>query len=126
MRTATRALGGFWIFAGTMHFLRPREYEATMPPYIPAHKEMVAISGVAELAGGVGVLLPRTRDLSGRCLIALLVAVFPANVHMALNPDQVKLKGIAKIPRWALFARLALQPVFAVWAWRATRPQPDA
>jgi uncharacterized membrane protein len=125
MRTATRALGGFWVFAGVMHFLRPREYEATMPPYIPAHREMVAISGVAEIAGGVGVLLPRTRDLAGRSLIALLIAVFPANVHMALNPDQVKLKGIAKIPRWALFARLLLQPVLAVWAWRATRPQAD-
>lgn len=125
MRPATRALGGFWIVAGIMHFLLPREYEASMPPYIPAHKDMVAISGAAEIAGGLGVLLPPTRDLSGRCLIALLIAVFPANVHMAMNPEQVKVKGLAKVPRWALFARLAIQPVFAVWAWRATRPQPE-
>ena len=126
MRNATRALSGFWVFAGVMHFLRPRDYEATMPPYIPAPREMVAISGVAEIAGGIGVLLPRTRDLAGRALIALVIAGFPANVHMALTPDQVKRKGLAKIPRWALFARLTLQPLLAVWAWRATRPQPEA
>ncbi len=77
---------------------------------------LVKLSGVAELAGGVGVLLTPTRRLAGLGLVALLAAVFPANLHMARNPEQ-----FARIPRWALWARLPLQPLAMVWAWRATR-----
>jgi uncharacterized membrane protein len=76
----------------------------------------VQVSGVAELAGGVGVLVPRTRRLSGLALIALLVAVFPANVQMAREPQRFR-----RIPRWALYGRLPLQPLMILWAWRATR-----
>jgi len=76
----------------------------------------VMLSGIAELAGGVGVLLPGTRRLSGVGLIALLAAVFPANLYMAQQPGRFK-----KIPRVALYARLPLQPLMMLWAWRATR-----
>ena len=122
MRLSQRLLAGFWLLAGTMHFVVPRSYEAIVPPYVPRHREVVAVSGVAEIAGGLMVLHPRTRVLAGTWLIALLAAVFPANVHMALNPDQVKGLDTKRVPRWALWARLPLQPLMMVWAWRATRP----
>jgi uncharacterized membrane protein len=77
---------------------------------------VVAVSGVAEVLGGVGVLLPRTRRAAGVGLIALLAAVFPANLYMARTPERFD-----RIPRWALFARLPLQPLMMWWAWRATR-----
>jgi len=110
-------LGAFFIGAGVNHFRSPRFYERIMPPSLKGEaKRLVQLSGVAELAGGVGVLLPPTRRLSGLGLIALLAAVFPANLHMAREPEHFR-----KIPRWALYARLPLQPLMMLWAWRATR-----
>jgi uncharacterized membrane protein len=116
-------LAAFFAFAGTMHFVRPREYAAIMPPYVPAHKEAVAVSGAAELAGGLAVIPPPTRRFAGWWLVAVLAAVFPANVHMALHPDEVAKRGVPadRIPAWLLWARLPLQPLIMVWAWRATR-----
>jgi uncharacterized membrane protein len=122
MRVSQRLLGAFFVFAGTMHFVIPRSYEAIMPPYLPRHREAVAVSGVAEIAGGLMVIHPRTRSLAGAWLVALLAAVFPANVHMALHPDQVRGLDADRVPRWALWTRLALQPLMMIWAWRATRP----
>jgi uncharacterized membrane protein len=118
-----RLLAAFFAFAGTMHFVRPHEYRAIMPPYIPAHREAVIVSGAAEIAGGLAVIPPATRRLAGLWLIALLTAVFPANVHMALHPDEVAKLGVPadRIPAWLLWARLALQPLMMLWAWRATR-----
>jgi uncharacterized membrane protein len=116
-RLSLRLLAGFFISAGVNHFLIPGTYEQIVPPRLRGHaKELVQISGVAELAGGLGVLIPATRRLSGLGLIALLVAVFPANVYMAREPQQFR-----KIPSWALYARLPLQPFMVLWAWRATR-----
>ncbi len=109
-------LGMFFIQAGVAHFLIPKPYRAIVPPGMGDPAKVVAISGVAELAGGVGVLLSPTRRLAGLGLIALLAAVFPANLHMARNPEK-----FAKIPRWALWARLPLQPLAMLWAWRVTR-----
>jgi uncharacterized membrane protein len=110
-------LGAFFIGAGVNHFRSPRFYERIMPPSLKGEaKRLVQLSGVAELAGGVGVLLPPTRRLSGLGLIALLAAVFPANLYMARKPEHFR-----KIPRWALYARLPLQPLMMLWAWRATR-----
>jgi uncharacterized membrane protein len=108
--------------AGILHFAIPKSYEATVPDYIPmsAH-DAVLYSGVAELAGGIGVVLPQTRRIAGFGLIALLVAVFPANVHMALNPEQVRGLDLKKIPRWALWARLPLQFVMIWQVWTATQ-----
>jgi uncharacterized membrane protein len=120
MSRSQRALAGFFAFAGTMHFVIPRRYEATMPPYLPRHREAVVVSGVAEIVGGLAVGPTRTRRFARWWPLALLVAVFPANVHMAVNPEQVP--GLEdSVPRWALWARLPLQPLAMLWVWRATR-----
>jgi uncharacterized membrane protein len=115
-------LAAFFAFAGTMHFVRPRAYEAAMPPYLPAHREAVQVSGVAEIAGGLATIPSSTRPLARWWLLALLVAVFPANVHMALHPEDVAGRGVPadRIPRWLLWARLPLQPLMMLWVWRAT------
>ena len=121
MTPSQRALTAFFAFAGTMHFVVPRSYEAMMPPSLPGHREAVIVSGVAEIAGGAMVVPRRTRRLARWWLLGLLVAVFPANVHMAVNPEQVRGLDLNKIPRWALWARLPLQPLAMLWVWRATR-----
>jgi len=119
-RTSARALAAVFTFAGTMHFIRPEAYEAIMPPYVPAHKEMVVLSGIGEIVGGVSALFPRLHPFTRWWLIALLIAVFPANVHMAINPDDIK--GLPDIPQWALWLRLPIQLAFLVWVVKATRP----
>lgn len=112
-----RLLAAAFIGAGVNHFVMPRPYEQIVPPSMRRDaRRLVVASGVAEIAGGVGVLLPWTRRLAGVGLIALLAAVFPANVHMAREPERFK-----RIPRWALYGRLPLQPLMMLWAWRATR-----
>ncbi len=120
MTRSQRALAGFFSFAGAMHFVSPRSYEAIVPPSLPK-REAVAVSGVAEILGGVAVLSPRTRRFGRWWLLALLVAVFPANLHMALKPEQVRGLDLERVPRWALWARLPLQPLAMFWVWRATR-----
>ncbi|HEX5309971.1 MAG TPA: DoxX family membrane protein [Solirubrobacteraceae bacterium] len=116
-RRGRLTLGIVFIGAGVNHFLMPRPYERIVPPSMKSRaRELVAISGVAEIAGGLGVLLPWTRRPAGLGLIALLAAVFPANLHMALSPGEFR-----RIPRWALYARLPLQPLMMWWAWSATR-----
>jgi uncharacterized membrane protein len=122
MSRSTLPLAAFFTVAGALHFVRPRAYEAIMPPYVPAHREAVMISGAAELAGGLAVLARPTRRFARWWLLALLAAVFPANVHMALQPSAVAKKGVAadRIPSWLLWARLPLQPLMMLWVWRAT------
>jgi uncharacterized membrane protein len=116
------ALAAFFSFMGTLHFVIPRQFEAIVPPAIAARKrEAVAVSGVAEIVGGLAVLHPRTRPLARWWLLALLISVFPANVHMAVSPEQIKGLDLDKVPRWALWARLPLQPLAMLWVWRATR-----
>jgi len=120
MNRSRTLLSVFFLGAGVNHFLMPRTYEAIVPPSMQDNAaRLVAISGVAEIAGGVGVLSHRTRRLSGLGLIALLAAVFPANLHMARNPE--RWAGGNRIIRWALYARLPLQPLMMRWVWRATR-----
>jgi uncharacterized membrane protein len=121
MTRSQKGLAGFFTFAGAMHFAIPRGYEAMMPPSLPYHREAVLVSGLAEIAGGAAVLTPRTRRFARWWLLALLAAVFPANVHMAVNPEQVEGLDLNKVPRWALWARLPLQPLCMLWVWRATR-----
>ena len=114
-----RLLSVVFVAAGVLHFLRPETYEQIMPGYLPAHRELVLISGAAEIAGGAGVAFAQTRRASGVWLIALLVAVFPANVNMALNPEQFR--SIAPALLWA---RLPLQGLLMWWVHRAThRPR---
>jgi uncharacterized membrane protein len=121
MSWSQRALAAFFTTSGVLHFVIPRSYEAMMPPSLPAHREAVIVSGIAEIVGGAAVLPPRGRRFARCWLLALLVAVFPANVHMALNPEQVRGLDLDKVPRWALWARLPLQPLAMLWVWRATR-----
>ena len=113
-----RSLGIFWLVAGTMHFVRPQFYEAIVPPPLDARrKEVVAISGVAELAGGV-LALAGPRRFARWYLLALLAAVYPANIYMALNPDRFK-----QFPAAGLWARLPVQFLFAWHAWRGTEQE---
>jgi len=122
MRPSRLLLAALFGIAGTLHFTRPRFFEAIVPPAIAARKrEVVALSGAAELAGAAMVLHPPARRAGRWWLLALLVAVFPANVHMAVHPEQVRGLDLRRIPRWALWARLALQPLAMAWVWRATR-----
>jgi uncharacterized membrane protein len=116
------ALAAFFGAAGANHFANPRSYEAIVPPSLASRKrEINVISGAAELAGALAVLHPAARRPGRWWLLALLVAVFPANVHMAVSPEQVPGLDLSKIPRWALWARLPLQPLAMLWVWRATR-----
>jgi uncharacterized membrane protein len=107
----------FFTYAGFHHLLAPAFYVSIMPPWIPAHLELVYISGVFEIMGGIGVLIPATRSFAGLGLVALLVAVYPANLHMAFNPEL-----FPDIPVVALYVRLALQFVAFYWAYSVTRP----
>jgi len=103
-------LSATFIALGTLHFLRPRMYEAMMPDYLPAHRELVLASGAAEIAGGVGLAFGPTRRLAGWWLVTTLVAIFPANVNMAVHPERYQ-----AFPRWVLWARLPFQALF-IWS----------
>jgi uncharacterized membrane protein len=107
-----RAAGPFFVLAGAMHFVIPGAYRRIMPPYLPVPKALVYASGVAEIAGGAALIPAATRRPAGWWLIATLVAVFPANLHMAVHPDE-----FPKVPGGAasLWARLPLQAVFIAW-----------
>jgi uncharacterized membrane protein len=120
MSRSQKALAGFFALAGAMHFVAPRAYEAMMPPSLPRHREAVIVSGLAEIVGAAAVLPRRSRRFARWWLLALLLAVFPANVHMAVNPEQVRGLDLDRVPRWALWARLPLQPLAMLWVWRAT------
>lgn len=109
-----------YALAGLNHFLDPGFYLRMMPPYLPWHEGLVALSGVAEIALGLAVLLPRLRPWAGLGLVALLLAVFPANLHMALHPED-----FASFPSWGLYLRLPVQLLLIAWAWWATRPEPE-
>ena len=102
-------LGVFFITAGIMHFVAGDEYIAMMPVSFPWDGALVYLSGLLELAGGIGVMIPTFRRASGIGLIVLLVAVFPANVHVAMHGLPV---GQTQLPFWALWLRLPLQIVF--------------
>jgi len=106
-------LAALFVGAGLLHFLKPAAYLRVMPPYLPAPELLVLLSGAAEVAGGLGLLWPATRRAAGWGLLALLVAVFPANVYMLQIHEQLHL------PAWALWARLPLQPLLLWGVWRA-------
>ena len=114
-------LSVFFTYAGFHHLIEPAFYVSIMPPWIPGHLELVYLSGVFEIMGGVGVLIPAVRSFAGLGLVALLVAVYPANLHMAFNPEL-----FPDIPAAALYVRLALQFIAFYWAYSVTRPEPLA
>jgi len=116
MSTSQRLLAAFWILAGANHFLIPKAYRAIVPDYLPAHRELVIWSGVAEIAGGIAVIPSRTRRFARWWLLGVLAAVYPANIHMALHPER-----FPKIPAAALWARLPVQGIFGLLTWLGTR-----
>jgi uncharacterized membrane protein len=116
----TYLLAAVFIGAGALHFLRPRGFVRIVPEQLPRPELLVSISGVAEVLGGIGLLVPGARRAAGTGLVALLVAVFPANINMALHPERLG----AGLPEWALWARLPLQPALIAAVWLAAfRPQ---
>ena len=110
-----RLFGPLFVVTGILHFVIPRVYESIIPDYLPAQRELVYASGVAEIAGGAGLMHPRTRRAGMWLSIATLVAVFPANLHMALNAERYDFAPAA------LWARLPLQVLLIAWAWAAGR-----
>ena len=119
---ARPAIAGRWIFAllfvaaGVSHFLRPATFVAIVPPYLPSPEALVYISGAAEIVLGTLLLVRRWSWLAGWGLIALLIAVFPANVHMAINAERY-----SQIPARALWLRLPLQGVLIAVAYTFSR-----
>ena len=111
-------LAALMIAAGVTHFLSPRPYIRIVPAWLPAPAALVAISGACEILGGVGLRVPATRRWAAWGLVALLIAVFPANVNMALHRIPL---GRKPLPPWMLWARLPLQAVLVAWAWSYTR-----
>lgn len=109
----------FFAGIGVLHFVDSDSFVAIMPAYLPLHLELVYLSGVCEIALGVGVLVPKLRRWAGYGLVALLVAVYPANVNMALHPEPFVADGVSL---GFIYARLPFQFLFMYWAIWATRP----
>jgi uncharacterized membrane protein len=113
-------LGIAFIAVGVTHFTNEEFFVAIMPPYLPWHRELVYLSGVFEILGGAGLLIPRLRTIAGWGLIALMIAVFPANIHMAMNPDQ-----FSDVSPTALYLRLPMQFVMIAIVWWAALKRPS-
>ncbi|WP_321170889.1 DoxX family protein [Halobaculum rubrum] len=116
-----------YVAAGVLHFLAPKPFERIVPRELPAPRALVYLSGLAEIALGVGVLVPRTRRRSAKGLVLLLLAVFPANVNMAVrdaggNPLPERAEGLYDA---ALWLRLPLQGLLIAWAWWYARADPE-
>lgn len=120
-------MGVLYVLAGAMHFVVPDLYAQVVPPIFPRPFALVYLSGIAEIALGIGVVVPRTRRLAAWGLVALLIAIFPANVYMATSGVAITggpafVDNPSTTARWA---RLPFQAVFVLWAWWYTRPMPD-
>ena len=118
MRLSRAVMGVLYVTAGLCHFAFTRTYAGIVPDYLPAHRELVLISGAAEIAGGLGVLIPQTRRAAAWGILLLLIAVLPANLWMAQHPGRYP-----GIPPWTLWLRLPLQLPLIWWAWRYTKPE---
>ena len=111
-------IAAFFITGGIAHFVAAGFFIMAMPDYLGFHKELVIISGVFEILGAIGILIPKFRLLAGYGLIALIVAVYPANINMALHPEEY-----GDIPELLLYLRLPLQFVFIWFVWWAIAPE---
>lgn len=128
LRDRTRpVLTTFMVLIGVLHFTHGEMFASIVPPALPAPLLLVYVSGVAEIALGVMLAIERTRRFAGYGLIALFIAVFPANIYMALHPDLT----ITGKPDWfpqpsaaAAWIRLPFQFLLIYWAWLYTRPEP--
>jgi uncharacterized membrane protein len=109
-------LAALFLVAGVGHFASPLFFEQIVPPYLPYPRELVLISGVFEIALGVFLLVPRTSRLAAWGLIALLIAVFPANFYMYQHPEL-----FPSLPKTGLLIRLPIQGLLILWAFAYTR-----
>ena len=109
-------MGLAYVVAGAMHFVKPDGYVRIMPDWLPAHLLLVYLSGVAEIVLGAGLWFTATRRWAAWGLIAMLMAIFPANLNMAINYEQ-----FANVPAVLLYLRLPLQLLFIYWAWIYTK-----
>lgn len=125
MKLLRYLLGALFIAAGANHFISPDFYLEMMPEWLPLHGPAVFWSGVAEVAGGLMLFFERTARAGGIFLIVLLVAIFPANVNAALDPDSVPWVERNGISGLALWLRLPLQPLLGLLIWFATRRPGD-
>jgi len=112
----------FIVTAGVLHFVTPTPFVKIVPPYLPDPLALVYISGFFEILGGIGLLIPPVSQAAAWGLIALFIAVFPANINMAVN--QIHLDGIPDSP-FLYWARLPFQAVLILWAWWYTRPESE-
>jgi uncharacterized membrane protein len=121
------ALAAFMVISGVAHFAIPDAYAALIPPQLPAPLLLVYVSGIAELALGLALLWPRTRRLAAWGIIALLIAVYPANIYHAASGglDHPDLPAAFADPVVA-WVRLPFQFLFIAWAWLFTRPDEPA
>ncbi len=120
MRVGRLLMGAIYIVAGVGHFVATPMYVRIMPGYIPFTWDhaLVLMSGLAEIAGGLGVIIPGRRRAAAWGIVALLVAVWPANIWMATHPYL-----FPGIPLWAEWIRVPLQLPLIWWAWQYTRPE---
>jgi uncharacterized membrane protein len=116
------ALGAAMIVVGIDHFVNPEPFAHIVPAYLPAPIALVYLSGAAEIAGGAGLFIPRLRRAASFGLIALYVAVFPANLNMALHDIPL---GDHHLPPAALWGRLPFQLLFIALAWWVGKPSPQ-
>ena len=114
------ALAVFFVIAGCLHFVYPASYLRIMPPFLPWPNVLIAISGVAEIMGGLGLLTSQWRRPAAWGLALLLVAVFPANIYMAVA--HIRFAGWLGQP-WIPWARLPLQFVLIAMVLKYSRPQ---
>ncbi len=115
MKVSIALLSVFFVVAGVNHFVSPGTYLPLMPDYLPWHLPLIYLSGIAEIVGGIGICFPKWRRLAGWWLIGVLVAVFPANIHMLIN--EIPLGGVA-VPPWVYWIRLPLQGALIFWIYR--------
>jgi len=106
------AMGGLYFIAGIMHFVKPRMYQRIMPNYMPKHKLLVFLSGVAEIILGVSICIPATKDLAVYGIITMLLIFLPVHFHMLFGKN-----AAMGLPKWALILRIPLQFVLIFWAY---------
>jgi uncharacterized membrane protein len=109
-------LAAVFLIAGVLHFAIPGSYARIMPPWLPHPRALVLLSGAFQVAGGLGVLHPRTRRAAGWGLILLLLAVWPANFQMLHN---ARASGAPAAAQALLVLRLPLQLLLIGWVWRS-------
>ncbi len=116
LKPSEKILAASFVGMGLLHFVRPAAFDQIVPPATPmTPRQATQLSGVTEIAGGIGLLLPTTRPAARWGLLALLLAVYPANIYMAQRPEKFG------VPSWVTWARLPLQPLLMWAVYRAGR-----